>query len=48
MCSLLTTESFIDRRKVEVGLEPEMDVYALYVHYIAVLAILWRWVDVRW
>jgi len=44
---MLITESFNDRRKVAVGLASEMDVCAIYIHHIAVLAIFWHWNDIR-
>jgi hypothetical protein len=37
VCVFSYTEFFNDCRKVALGLEPEMDVRAIYIHDIAVL-----------
>jgi hypothetical protein len=40
-------ESVNDRPKVALGLESEMDVRAIHIHHIAVLAIFCHWDDIR-
>jgi hypothetical protein len=46
VCVFSYTEFFNDCRKVALGLEPEMDFRAIYIHDIAVLRIFWHWDDI--
>lgn len=46
-CSAPIPQLSNDRPKVTVGLAPQMDVCAIYIHCITILAIFRHWNDVR-
>ena len=47
MFGVFFTEPFNDHLEVSVDLAQEMDICAIYIHHIAVLAICRHWDDIR-